>query len=54
MNWKTTTLGVLTIVGAIAHAGVQYFSGQQIDFTVLMAGIAAGWGLFHAADASKV
>lgn len=53
-SWKTTALGILTIVAALTHAGQAWLSGQPMDFTMLIAALTAGWGLIHAADASKV
>lgn len=53
-SWKTTTLGVLSILAAVVHAGQGWLSGTPVDFTALIAAVMAGWGLIHAADASKV
>ena len=50
-NWRTTLLGILSIVAAVANAGVGWLNGQPIDFTALVAAILAGWGLIAAADA---
>ena len=49
-NWKTTTLGILTIVGAIVSAGTSLLQGHPVNVPVLFAGITGGWGLIHAAD----
>jgi len=53
-NWKTTTLGILTILGTLVNAAIQYLHGQHVDVSVTFAGITAGWGLLHASDASAV
>lgn len=50
-NWKTTTLGVLTIVAAVSNAGVEYLNGHPVNMLALSAAVAAGWGLIHASDA---
>lgn len=55
-NWKTTSLGVLTILAVAVHVGMQLLQGQmpsQADMTADAAGLATGWGLIHAADAKK-
>jgi len=53
MNWKTTTLGILTIVLALANAIYQYLAvGTPPNFATLCAAITAGWGLIHAKDAN--
>jgi hypothetical protein len=52
-NWKTTTLGILTILGVVVHIGVQLLNGQfptTADMAADVAGISTGWGLIHAAD----
>lgn len=51
-NWKTTTLGILTIVSTLIGAAIAYLStGVTPNFTTLIAGLTAGWGLVHAKDA---
>jgi hypothetical protein len=49
-NWKTTTLGILTILGGLTNAGVVYLQGNHVDLPTLFAAITAGWGLIHASD----
>lgn len=51
-NWKTTTLGVLAIVGAVADAGTCALSGGQIVSCVMeqWPALAAGFGLLFAKD----
>lgn len=51
---KTTILGILTILGALVHIAVQYFSGTPVDYSGTLAGIMAGIGLIKAADGSNV
>lgn len=51
-NWKTTTLGILTILGTLINAAVAYLHGQHVDVPTTLAGLTGGWGLIHAADAS--
>ena len=52
-NPKTTTLGILTLVVAIATAAQQYLStGTLPDLGMLVTSLTAGWGLIAAKDAS--
>ncbi|HLI02752.1 MAG TPA: hypothetical protein VFC10_07375 [Terriglobia bacterium] len=50
-NWRTTTLGVLTILAALCHAGIALLQGQPVEWSTLFAAATAGIGLIHAADA---
>jgi hypothetical protein len=52
-SWKTTTLGVLSIIAALAHAAQAWLNGTPVDVTSVIAAVMAGWGLIHAADAPK-
>lgn len=52
-NWKTTSLGILTIVGTFINAAIQYLHGQHVDLSTTFAGLTAGWGLIHASDAKS-
>jgi hypothetical protein len=54
MNWKTTTLGVATIVSAIS-TGLMLFlkTGQIPELGAIVAAITAGVGLILAKDATK-
>ena len=52
-NYKTTTLGVLSILGAVVNAATSLLNGMDVDWAVTMTAIIAGWGLLHAADAKK-
>ena len=49
-SWKTTTLGVLTIAGALIGAGVHLLQGQTVDWSTVSAAIMAGAGLISAKD----
>jgi hypothetical protein len=52
MNWKTTLLGVATILAAIGTAGKTYLgTGTIPDLGILIASISAGIGLIAAKDA---
>jgi hypothetical protein len=51
-NWKTTTLGVLSILTALVGAAMTWLKGTQVDVSSLFAAIMAGVGLIHAKDAS--
>jgi zinc transporter ZupT len=51
-NWKTTTLGIASIVSAVAGALIAWLkTGSIPDVSGLIAAVTAGWALFHAADA---
>jgi hypothetical protein len=47
---KTTFLGILTIIGTAVGGGISLLHGEPVDWKLLFAGFAAGWGLVHAAD----
>ena len=49
-NWKTTTLGVLTIIASLVNAGLQYLKTGTCDMTAASAGLFAGYGLIKARD----
>ncbi len=55
-NWKTTVLGVTTIVIAVGGAVVTAIKSGigSVDWKVTGAAVMGGWGLIHAADASAV
>jgi hypothetical protein len=51
-NIKTTALGVLTILAAVATAGKELLAtGSLPDIGLLVASVLAGWGLIAAQDA---
>ena len=53
-SWKTTTAGVLTIVVAVASAGVVWLkTGSLPDFAPVVAAVTAGVGLITARDNDK-
>lgn len=49
-HWRTTMAGALTILAALANAGLQYLNGKHIDLPTLGAAFTAGVGLILAAD----
>ncbi|MDE2107381.1 MAG: hypothetical protein KGL39_59850 [Patescibacteria group bacterium] len=54
-NWKTTTLGILSIIGVAIHIGTVLLQGHTLtsqEMTADMTAIATGWGLIHASDAT--
>jgi hypothetical protein len=52
-NWKTTTIGVLAIVTAVAGGAKTYLAtGQVPDIAALAAAVMAGWGLVLAKDST--
>ena len=53
-NWKTTLLGVFTILAAVSEAGKEFLSSGTLgDMGLLFAAITAGVGLILAKDSSK-
>jgi hypothetical protein len=51
---KTTILGILTLVVAIATGAKEYLAtGTLPDLGVLVTSLTAGWGLIVARDASS-
>lgn len=53
-HWQTTAAGILTIIGTLAAAGTQFFTGHPVSWETVLAGVTAGIGLIRAADSSKV
>ena len=52
-SWRTSLLGVLTILAALAGAGKAYIDGDPAtnpDWTATTAAITAGLGLLRARD----
>jgi|GEM_PF-3531492 len=49
---KTTALGVLTIVVAVANAVISFLKVGTFDFATTAASVTAGWGLIKAHDAA--
>jgi hypothetical protein len=51
-NWKTTTLGVLSAVIALATGAREFLAtGSLPDLGLIAASLAAAWGLLVAKDA---
>ena len=50
---KTTILGILTIVTAIANAALMFLKSGTTDIGGLIVAVTAGLGLIKAADAPK-
>ena len=51
MNWKTTLLGVFTILAAVADAGKEFLANGSLgDVGLLFAAVTAGVGLILAKD----
>ena len=54
INWKTSLLGVFTILAAVADAGKEFLtSGSLGDIGLLFAAVTAGVGLILAKDSNK-
>ncbi len=52
VNWKTTLLGIATILAALGAAGKTYFgTGSLPDVGLLVSSVTAGIGLIAAKDA---
>ena len=50
-NWKTTTIGVLTMIIAVATGAKEWLTTDAIpDLTLVVASVLAGWGLVQAKD----
>jgi hypothetical protein len=50
-NWKTTTIGALTILIAIATGAKEYLATDTLpDLGLIVASVLAGWGLVQAKD----
>lgn len=51
-NWRTTTIGALTVVGAIITAVLEFLSsGTVTNIPVVLTAVMAGVGLLFAKDA---
>ena len=50
-NWKTTSIGILTIVIALATGTKEYLATDSLpDLGLIVASVLAGWGLIQAKD----
>lgn len=49
-HWRTTLLGIFTIVGALGHAAIELLNGQHPDWNIIANSVTAGIGLILAAD----
>ena len=50
-NWKTSALGVLTIIIALATGAKEYLSTDTLpDLGLIVSSVLAGWGLIAAKD----
>lgn len=54
-SYKTTILGVLTILGAVITAAVQFMNGgaTAVNWEVAVFGVTSGFGLIAARDNDK-
>lgn len=53
-NWKTSALGVLTIIIALATGAKEYLSTETLpDLTLIVSSVLAGWGLIAAKDSDS-
>jgi len=52
-NWKTTLLGVLTIIASLSTAGREFLANGSVpDLGLVTASLLAGWGLIVAKDST--
>jgi hypothetical protein len=52
-NWKTTLLGILTIIASLSTAGREFLANGSIpDLGLVTASLLAGWGLIVAKDST--
>ena len=50
-NWKTTSVGILTIIIALATGAKEYLATDSLpDLGLIVASVLAGWGLVQAKD----
>ena len=50
-NWKTTSIGVLTMLIAVATGAKEDLTTDQIpDLALIITSVLAGWGLVQAKD----
>lgn len=50
-NWKTTSIGILTIIIALATGAKEYLSTDSLpDLGLIITSVLAGWGLVQAKD----
>ena len=50
-NWKTSVIGALTIIIALATGGKEYLATETLpDIGLIVASVLAGWGLIQAKD----
>jgi hypothetical protein len=50
-NWKTSTIGILTILIAVATGAKEYLATDSLpDIGLIVAAILSGWGLVQAKD----
>jgi len=53
-NYKTSALGVLTIIIAIATGAKEYLSTETLpDLGLIVSSVLAGWGLIAAKDSDS-
>jgi len=53
-NWKTSALGVLTIIIALATGAKEYLSTDTLpDLGLIVSSVLAGWGLIAAKDSDS-
>lgn len=50
---RTTWIGILTMVGAVATVGIQLLSHQHVDWSMLGTAFSTGLVAIHAADSKQ-
>jgi hypothetical protein len=52
-NYKTTLLGILTIIASLSTAGREFLANGSVpDLGLITASLLAGWGLIVAKDST--
>jgi hypothetical protein len=49
-SWRTTLMGLLTIIATLGHVADAILAGKPIEWTIVMAGLTSGAGLMRARD----
>lgn len=50
---KTSALGILTVITAVANFGIKLLNGESPDIAATIAAVTAGLGLINAQDSLK-
>lgn len=53
-HWRTTLLGILGLVGIVAHTGQALLQGQPIDWSSVFTQVMLSIAVIRSADAANV